>query len=65
MARSQGARLFELRAAIALNEQQGGREQLKLHKALLGAVYDGFTEGFGTLDLVEAKALLNSSTPTG
>jgi len=37
------------------------RDQDKLQQArdLLGPVYDWFTEGFDTLDLKEAKALLD------
>jgi predicted ATPase len=38
------------------------RDQGKLNEArdLLGSVYDWFTEGFDTLDLMEARALLDS-----
>jgi hypothetical protein len=36
-------------------QQQGKKEEARL---LLSEVYDWFTEGFDTLDLKEAKALL-------
>ena len=58
VARSQGARLFELRAAMALCRQQGDPEESQRRYALLASVYRRFTEGFETPDLVEAKALL-------
>ena len=59
VARSQGARLFELRAAVALSGLQCDPEQRKRHKALLGSIYGRFAEGFDTLDLEEARALLD------
>jgi predicted ATPase len=58
IAREQGAKLFELRAATDLARvwrDQGKREQA--HE-LLAPVYDWFTEGFDTRDLKEAKVLL-------
>jgi class 3 adenylate cyclase/predicted ATPase len=64
VARSQGALLFQLRAAIALSGRQCRMEQLKPNDALLSSVYNGFTEGFDIRDLMEAKELLNASAPT-
>ena len=58
LARQQQAKLLELRAAMSLSRlwhQQGQRAQAR---QLLAEVYDWFTEGFGTADLQEAKALL-------
>jgi class 3 adenylate cyclase/tetratricopeptide (TPR) repeat protein len=58
IAQRQQARLFELRAATALARlwrDQGKRQQAH---DLLAPVYGWFTEGFDTLDLKEAKALL-------
>jgi len=54
----QAARLWELRAATSLARlwrDQGKRQQAH---DLLGPVYGWFTEGFDTLDLKDAKALL-------
>ena len=59
IARQQSAKLWELRAAMSLARlwrDQGKRSQAR---DLLAPVYDGFTEGFGTLVLHEAKALLD------
>jgi class 3 adenylate cyclase/predicted ATPase len=58
-ARSQQAKSFELRAAMSmarLFRSQGKRDQAR---ELLAPVYGWFTEGFDTLDLKEAKALLD------
>jgi predicted ATPase len=54
----QGAKLWELRAAVSLarlRRDQGRRAEAR---DLLAPVYGWFTEGFDTPDLKEAKALL-------
>ena len=58
VARRHGAKSWELRAATSLGRLW--KEQGKKEKAvkLLGEVYERFTEGYGTKDLKEAKALL-------
>ena len=59
VARRQQAKSFELRAAMSLShlwQQQGRREDAR---HLLGGVYEWFTEGSDTLDLQEAKNLLD------
>jgi predicted ATPase len=58
VARGQSARSWELRATVSLCrlwQQQGRREEA--HKRL-AEIYDWFTEGFETRDLIEAKTLL-------
>jgi predicted ATPase len=58
IARRQGARSLELRATVSLGrlwQSQGKREEA--HR-MLAEIYGWFTEGFDTLDLKEAKALL-------
>jgi len=58
LARGKQTKSFELRAAMSLArlwQQQG--KQGEAHE-LLSEVYNWFTEGFGTKDLQEAKALL-------
>jgi predicted ATPase len=57
VARAQQAKSWELRAAMArLWRDQGKRDEAR---ELLAPVYGWFTEGFDTLDLKEAKALLD------
>jgi len=59
IAREQEAKLWELRAAASLARlcrDQGRRSEAR---HLLAPVYAWFTEGFGTPDLQEAKALLD------
>jgi predicted ATPase len=59
IAKEQEAKLWELRAAVSL--ARFGRDQGRRSEAhdLLAAVYGWFTEGFDTLDLKDAKALLD------
>jgi predicted ATPase len=59
IARRQAARAPELQAALDLARlwAEGGKRQKALD--LLAPVYDRFTEGFDTSDLIEAKALLD------
>jgi len=59
VAEEQEAKLWELRAAVSLarlHRDQGRRTEAR---DLLTPVYGWFTEGFGTPDLKEAKALLD------
>lgn len=59
IARGQGAKLWELRAASSLARlwrEQGKRTEAR---DLLAPVYGCFTEGFDTCDLNEGKALLD------
>jgi predicted ATPase len=58
VARQQQAKSWELRAAMSTDRlwrDQGKREEAR---ELLAPVYGWFTQGFDTLDLKEAKALL-------
>ena len=58
VARAQQAKSWELRAAMSLARlwrDQGKRDEAH---DLLAPIYGWFTEGFDTLDLKEAKALL-------
>jgi hypothetical protein len=60
IARAQQARCWELRASCDLARlwQGQGREREALK--LLESIYEQFTEGFDTRDLVDAKALLEN-----
>ena len=60
MARAQEARSLELRAASDLARLWAGQGERARAADLLTPVYGWFTEGFGTADLIEAKALLDT-----
>jgi tetratricopeptide (TPR) repeat protein len=58
MARSKGAKAWELRATTSLADslaQQGRRDEAH---SMLAEIYGWFSEGFDTADLKDAKALL-------
>ena len=59
MAQSQNAKSWELRAATSLARLWRSQGKRREAQALLGDVYDWFTEGFGTADLQDARALLD------
>jgi serine/threonine protein kinase/tetratricopeptide (TPR) repeat protein len=59
-ARAQQSRAWELRATMSLarlRQRQGRRNEARL---ALAAIYDTYTEGFTTPDLMDAAALLDS-----
>jgi hypothetical protein len=58
VARRQSAKLFELRSAMSMARLWRDQGKLDEARKLLAPVYGWFTEGFDTLDLGEAKALL-------
>ncbi len=58
-ARSQSAKLWELRAATRLARLWHSQDKTTEASDLLTPIYDWFTEGFDTADLKEAKALLD------
>jgi predicted ATPase len=60
IARSQGAKLWELRAATSLGRLLHDRGNLADARNLLEPIYGWFTEGMDTPVLMEAKAILNS-----
>jgi tetratricopeptide (TPR) repeat protein len=59
IARRQQAKGYELRAAVNLAQLWGDQGRRAEALDLLAPVYGWFTEGFGTADLKEAKALLD------
>jgi predicted ATPase len=59
VARKQQAKSWELRAAMSMARLWRSQDKPQQARELLAPVYDWFTEGFDTLDLKEAKALLD------
>ncbi len=60
IARAQQAKSFELRAAMTMAQLLRDQGKRDAAHDLLAPVYGWFTEGFDTLNLKEAKALLNT-----
>ena len=58
LARSQSARMWELRAATRLARLWQGQHRTDEARDLLAPIYGWFTEGFDTPDLEDARALL-------
>ncbi len=58
VARQQQAKSWELRAAMSLARLWRDQGKVEQARELLAPVYGWFTEGFDTVDLKEAKALL-------
>jgi predicted ATPase len=60
ISREQGAKSFELRAAMSLAKLDRGAKKNRAAHEGLRRCFASFTEGFGTGDLVEARALLDA-----
>ena len=60
VARKQGAKSLELRAAMSMAGLWRGEGKRSEARDLLAPVYAWFTEGFDTIDLKKAKALLDA-----
>jgi predicted ATPase len=60
IARHQNAKLWELRSSVSLAKMLRDQGKRTAARDLLALVYDWFTEGFDTPDLIEAKALLDT-----
>ena len=58
IARKQQARSLELRAATSLARYRASQGRVEAAREALAPVYSGFTEGFDTSDLRQAKTLL-------
>jgi len=59
IARSQSAKLYELRAATSLARLLRETNRHDEGRAMLAEIYNWFTEGFDTADLKDAKVLLD------
>ena len=59
VARSQNARGWELRAATGLAKHWASQNKTSEARQMLEPIYNWFTEGFETVDLISAKSILN------
>jgi tetratricopeptide (TPR) repeat protein len=59
IARRQEAKWWELRATVSLARLLANKGRREEARAMLAEIYGWFTEGFDTVDLKEAKALLD------
>ena len=59
IARAQQAKFWELRAAMSLARLWRDQGKVQQARELLAPIFGWFTEGFDTLDLKEAKELLD------
>jgi predicted ATPase len=59
VARQQQAKSWELRAAMSMARLWRDRGKQQQARDLLAPIYGWFTEGFDTLDLKDARALLD------
>ena len=59
LARRQGALAWELRSAVSLARVSQGQGRADAARDMLKAVYERFSEGFATADLVDARRLLD------
>jgi predicted ATPase len=59
IARRQSAKSLELRATVSLARMLAKQGQHADARTMLAEIYNWFTEGFGTADLKDAKALLD------
>src|SRR5262249_49011243 len=59
VAREQNAKSWELRAAMSMTRLWRGQGKRQQAYDVLAPIFGWFTEGFDTLDLKQAKALLD------
>jgi predicted ATPase len=64
MAREQGALFWELRVALSVARLRVSQGRHHEARAPLASVYDRFTEGFATTDLLAARTLLKELPPS-
>jgi predicted ATPase len=64
IARQQGAKSLELRATVSLAQLWETRDR-EAARRMLADIYSFFTEGFDSVDLLQAKALLDAWAPSG
>jgi class 3 adenylate cyclase/tetratricopeptide (TPR) repeat protein len=59
LAERQRAKAFELRSAVSLSRLWAKQGRQHESRDLLGPIFEGFTEGLGTPDLLDARKLLD------
>jgi predicted ATPase/DNA-binding winged helix-turn-helix (wHTH) protein len=64
LARQQSTLSLELRAGLELARIWMGRSEIQRAHDLIGPIYNRFSEGFATPDLILAKEMLDRKTPT-
>jgi len=64
IARQQGAKSLELRATVSLARLWAAQDK-EAARQMLAAIYSFFTEGFDSVDLLQAKALLDAWSSSG
>ncbi|MCY1458229.1 hypothetical protein D9M71_755920 [compost metagenome] len=64
IARQQGAKSLELRATVSL-AQLWATQDKEAARQMLADIYSFFTEGFDSVDLLQAKALLDAWASNG
>ncbi|GAB7544169.1 hypothetical protein [Cupriavidus sp. 8B] len=65
IARQQGGKSLELRAALSLARLWENKDKAEAALQTLGWLHASFTEGFDTADWQQAKALLDAARPSG
>jgi predicted ATPase len=60
IAQQQKAKAYELRARMSLSRLYQNQNKHQEARNVLAQIYDSFTEGFDTADLLEAKTLLDA-----
>jgi hypothetical protein len=60
LTRQQETKMFELRTSMSLTKLLQNQGKLQEAQLLLSTVYNKFTEGFSTIDMIEAKKLLSN-----
>jgi len=58
IAREQKTKSLELRLCVSIYDMSQLRQKDGTYRSQLGEIYRSFTEGFGTADLIKAKAIL-------
>ncbi|MFS8977404.1 adenylate/guanylate cyclase domain-containing protein [Cupriavidus necator] len=65
IARQQGAKLPELRAALGLARLWQDQDNAEAARKMLAGLHESFTEGFDTAEWQQARALLDAARPSG